>query len=563
MAAITTTAAGAWSATGTWTGGTIPGNGDTVTLNHAVSVTDSRTVGVSPVAGAGTKAIRCNAVLTIASGGVLKVRGDIGLNDVGLTVAAGGILEFDASAAGTPSTARYVCKGINATDPNSTITVTGSSGSHAIIRSNAGGANGRFTHNGNDNSGYFNATFCDFLRIGDASNPAMTFIIGGGAALSLVDCTFDACGSIGDKFGVTCDAQALVTLTRVRTVNSVGDSLGLPFDDRSGSGVRSVTFCDFDSYSNFYKAGGYVITDTVFRQGYDATGAAWTTFQRNVLAFPQAAAGDWAVLGTARDLYCVRVGAPTNPHYLTMGDLSDRVTGCVFDCPDGDGNQGNGDCITFNAPSSAQTITIDHNIALHINNQNVGTMLSCLGGANLTVIAEHNTYHGGQGIYLGETYTGHSGMVSSLKSNLMYVKTGTGLVIRTDVGVLQNVVLSANVLKNGQWNPLGTGYDTNMTFSSGTPGAGDVVGNPLFMDVDRNIKTWDAALGGPGTILNAVNQIGLGNRTVQSLLDYVRAGFKPAYRDLNSAHDNVAPSNGWIGAVQGARRPPVTIALGG
>jgi hypothetical protein len=552
MSAITTAAAGDWSATGTWTGGVVPGNGDTVTLNHAVSVSDARTVGTSPAAGSGTNAIRCNAVLTVASGGVLTVRGDIGLNNVGLTVAAGGIMEFDASAAGTPSTALYVCKGINATDPNAIITVTGSSGSHATIRSNAGGANGRFTHNGNDHSGFFNATFCDFLRVGDASNAAMTFIMGDGEVFSLTDCTFDACGSIGDEFGVTNNAGAQITLLRVRTVNGVGNSLGLPFSDRTGSGIRSVTFCDFDQNCLFYSAGGYTITDTVFRGGYDATGGNPDTFQRNVLAFPEANAGDWFVLGTVRDCYAVRLGAPSNPHYLTTNNDTVRITGCIFDCPDGDGNQASGDCITFDAPTSAKTITVDHNIALHVNNQNVGTMLSCLGGANLTVVAEHNTYHGGQGIYLGETYAGHANMVSSLKSNLSFQKTGaTGYIVLTDVGVATDVVAPGNAIKNGVWHPNGTGYSTNMSFSSGSPGAGDVSGDPGFVDVDRNIKTWDSSLGGPGTIANALDEIGLGNRTVQALLDYIRAGFQPTNDAFQAAHDSVSPSLGWMGAVAG------------
>src|SRR5262245_28024622 len=144
MSAITTAQAGDWSATGTWTGGVIPGNGDTVTLNHAVTVSDSRIVGTSPASGAGTNAVRCNAALTIQNGGFLKVRGDLGLNNVGVTVQAGGILEFDASQAGTPSTAIYKLFDVNnAADPNSILTCSGTQGNHAIVRSNSGGASAR------------------------------------------------------------------------------------------------------------------------------------------------------------------------------------------------------------------------------------------------------------------------------------------------------------------------------------------------------------------------------------------------------------------------------------
>src|SRR5258706_1124210 len=110
MAAITTAAAGNWSVTGTWTGGVVPGNGDTITLNHAVTCNDNRTIGVSPIAGAATAAIVANSNLTIATGARLTCRGDVKLNaaNVQVVLSSGAAFRFDASQAGTPSTALYV-----------------------------------------------------------------------------------------------------------------------------------------------------------------------------------------------------------------------------------------------------------------------------------------------------------------------------------------------------------------------------------------------------------------------------------------------------------------------
>jgi len=554
VAAITTTQAGNWNLTATWTGGVVPGNGDTVTLNHAVTVSDARTVGVSPAAGAGTNAIRSNAVLTIASGGVLTVRGDIGLNNVGLTIQAGGILEWDASQAGTPSTARYRLFDINAAaSPNAIVTITGTTGSHAVVRSNAGGANGRFTDNGTDESGMVDATFCDFLRIGDSANAAFTFLLGSGRTFSLVDCTLDACGPVGNQLGAAAAGDAILRFVRVRMTNSVGSlTFAIPSAARTGAGVRDVKFCDLDKNSAFYELGGYTVEDTIFRGAYDISQGVPASFTRNVLAFPQSDAGDWGAIGTVVDCYCVRLGNPTNAHYFTTTDDTVRITACVFDMPDG--TDGAGDCITINAPSAARTITIDHNIGLHANNICAGTMLSCLGGVNLTVIADHNTYHGDFGIYVGETYAGHAGMLASAKSNLSYHKTAaSSLIIRGEPGVIQNVIQGVNATRNGVWNPANTdGYGSGLSFSPAAHGAGDVIGDPQFKNIDRNIKTWDTTLGGPGTIANALDQIGTGARTVQALLDYIRDGFTPRNSAFRNAHDSVAPSRGWIGAVEGS-----------
>lgn len=76
MAAITTAAAGNWSATGTWNGGVVPGNGDTVTLNHAVTVDVDTIIGHSPGEADTVKAIRMTLAgpLTLAAGVKLTLR---------------------------------------------------------------------------------------------------------------------------------------------------------------------------------------------------------------------------------------------------------------------------------------------------------------------------------------------------------------------------------------------------------------------------------------------------------------------------------------------------------
>lgn len=554
MAAITTQATGLWSSTGTWTGGVVPGNGDTVTLNHAVTVDDTRIVGVSPGAGAGTPAIRCNSALTIAGTGNLTVRGDIALNNVPLNLSAGAVLEFDAHLAGTPSTARYVCKAVNASDPNAILTVTGSSGNHAIVRSNSGGANGRFTNNGNDRSGLVQASYCDFLRIGDGSNAAFDPISFSADTFSLANCTFDACGSIGAFFGVGFGTTANITLDHVRMTNSPGGgSVGIP-NNSPPTGTRQMTNCDFDGIVQLSKATGWTIDHNVFRGLYGFTfggGEQCATFEKNLVVMVQGQGPLAAEIAPLyQQNYIVFSGSTTNPHYVDVSTGGNRITQNIFDSPDG--TDGNGDSISFNQFGGAGTTTVDHNLILNASSTDVGTCISCLGGSNVAIDADHNTFHGDFGLYVGETYAGHTDMLAHARSNLSYSTGNPAFIIRAEVGVVQDLIHAANAHHNGVENPVsGTGYGSSLSFSSGTPGASDVHGDPQLVDKTRNIKTWDTSIGGPGTVAHAADQIGTGAHTIEEVLAYVRAGFVPQSAAYQAAHDNVAPSNGWIGAVQG------------
>jgi len=135
MTAYVSAAAGNWETTTSWTPNGTPGNGDSVTINHAITKTVSGTIGTSPGSciqgnysttitqtvpaitlngnggsGWSTQIMTNNptfasasGALTLAAGITLTVRGDIVGNTGSLTLNAGSTLTFDPSqaAAGT------------------------------------------------------------------------------------------------------------------------------------------------------------------------------------------------------------------------------------------------------------------------------------------------------------------------------------------------------------------------------------------------------------------------------------------------------------------------------
>jgi hypothetical protein len=558
VAAITTAKAGFWDDSTVWTGGVIPGNGDTVIGNHVVTLRDARIVGTSPAAGSATNAYRCNANLVLAAGGALTSRGDIGLDTGAYIQQAGASFKFDASLAASPSTAIYKLGSINIIAGAGTVTIAGTSGNHCSFSSDAGGANGRIAFT---EDAQIVADYCDFVRIGDASNTAFDGAAEfSGHKIHFGNCTFDAnCGSIGSQFGVGSDGAAILELINV-THRSTGTCVGLATNGYT-NGTRTVSGCRFAGKTFFYRIEGFDFSDNVFEDVYDGTGNAWKSWSNNLLAIPQSSIGDWPAFGNMGDTYVLRVGAPTNPHGVTTVDgQSFSFTGLICDMPDG--TDGAGDMITFNNASSPMLITVSKCIILKSGTDvQVGTLVSCLGGSNVSVAVHHNTFwsdgNSATGIYLGETFTGFAGMLTACHSNIALNKTaGHAEIVTCEVGTVTDVVLAAACHHNGKWNAGGRiGYSTNLVFSNPELlGLNDVWGDPGFLDIERTIKSWDTSLGGAGTVANALTELRKKNDaagynsayTIAALFAYIRAGFTPS----NPAYLRGAADNTTIGAVQ-------------
>jgi hypothetical protein len=573
MAAFTSKATGNWSSAGqtTWNEVGVPGNGDTVTINntHTVTVDTNTTVGTSPVAGTVVVTVTgTTGTLVIATGVTLTVRGDINLNNSVLTMNAGSTLTFDASAATPTSTTYRILNGTAGYQHTAKVAINGSSGSRCTVNSNASGGNGYITNTAD--SGSLVVTYCDFTRVGDATNPAVRANAQQDAGIDLQNCTFTSCGKITQTGS---PGATIVFRFRGVTTTSTAGTTSLDIDTGTTtmtSGTRLVQDCAFDKITTISRTLNLTCTNNILTDpGFTNDNAvAWASFTGNLLRFTTGAVN---IYGDITNCYVLHLQTSGNPHMLGMGsdNRNQTISGCIFELID---SAVDGDCILAAATSNNYTLTVSHNLKLpNTGNNSPGTLVSALGNAKTTLVMTHNTVHsggtGGENISLrvGETYNAHAGMVTSVQNNLGWDGTAGRGYLAGNINGAPNtdVVTSANMDYNGKYNLIGTGY-TGWVFSSGSPGAHDVTGDPQFVDSARDIAKWDTSLGGAGTAANAVTELSKlndaagynTNYTIAALMTYVKAGFVPQNVAFRAANDSVAPSNGWMGALQGTGTIP-------
>lgn len=598
MGAFTSKATGNWNASGqtTWNEVGVPGNGDTVTIGsaHTVTADAGATIIIGTSGVTGTAAITITGKLIIGAGTTFIARGDVILNaptsvsgtpgSYQLTMNAGSIFEFDSSLAASPSTTNYVIGPARSLAPDTKIQINGTAGARCKFRSNAGGGNGYFSRRTfGSRIGLMVATYCDFLRLGTAAIPAFVpsfnanSLTGDIDKFSLTDCTIDYCGS--EQSSTMIDG-VIVEYVRVIRTNSLGANCCLIASAVAiTSGTRAYTDCFFDvlvgdgsvTYAGFtftrcvlygswrMVAHGSIkwsFVDCLIRKSVDGT----TTGGQ--VAVTSAAGGDM-----------------TRCYYLI--DNTTQGNAKWFNNPTGydvtlDGGHLEGMHLTdntgdymsvVNAPGSLRNITIKrHTISFNPDgnlNERSETLWSVASStANIAIYSEHNTWIASTEAHLsiGETASSPAGVIKSFKSNITYATrspVGTAqyhIHDRDASGTNAQLAASAADINYNCGYQLksaldGVGYQLNC---AGTPGANDINVDPQFVDVTRNLAKWNQSRGGTATLAAALATLQADPSLVPAAYAWVQGGWAPTNASLlDAGHDGVT-----IGAVEYS--PPST-----
>jgi hypothetical protein len=595
--------------------GTNPG--DTVAQNHTIDIPDGAALdlGTSPAAG-GTAALTiANGVKltsTPTTGLTLKFRGDVVSAQTSTTRVAGFyaidlqgvgvVVEWDSSLAPTPATDKYVFRPSGSNQPNSRVRIvaqanpgdpagkmtTTTGGNHAVVRSNAGGGNARFSLGGfNSRLGSCYLRYVDFERFGDASNPwADLYLSGSGVEPDTFDvayCSFTDCGNLASAVAVA--AAAVFSVVRCRWSGTVSTTCTtVSANTAMTTGTRLFQECAFDKlFGSSTNMCGFTVRRCVIDGSWSLAAHAtipWASVEDCFVRKSVAGAGGSQIGGATA------VGGPvTRCYYLT--DKSDG-TNCKwwgsgtpsYDVTFSGGHwettstlDTTGDFLSIStAPAALRTFTVErHTCGFTVGTQErPGTLVSvATSGANNRLSVAHNTWIAGDEptISVGETASTPAGVVTAFEDNLTYAPLtpqGDNQLHARDIaatGVNADVFTPAGIRNNAAYGTLagsaGRGFDLTLTTP---PDATNLTGvDPQFVDTSRNLAAWDLSLGGAGTLAAARARLAADPSLVPTAYSWVRAGWAPT----NSTLRGVASDGTTPGAVEGrwrSRRKRITIS---
>jgi len=565
MAARTSAANGNWGDTGTWTGGVVPGDGDTVIISHNVTLTGNVTVGAGGATGS-TAAIDFGAVTgkTLAIGSFrLICKGDIkgtasynGTNTI--TGGAGGRLTFL-----PPSGQQYGFIGVAASGLE--VNLTGSVGSLFTIDTDltsSGLASVTDASTAFNKYIAFNLDYVQVTDCGTASAFGIDSRVIGSHNQSIKHTTFThaSCrmqGVAGNSTGAFTFEDNIAS-SSVNVISGV--TRAFEFDFFSGMAASSIArnsldgevfFADFIAgvvCSGNYLAGGCGFSNT-------STWSSKTNFVNNVVL-----ASETNMSGPHTGNYFYNE-ASDNPHFIFGGrnSAANLVENAIFEAI---GNIGvvtdSGDCVLLlNFDAAIRGCISLPTYGYSGAHRGAGKIITMSGTYTGKATLEHNTcFHGAA---YSETGDNAAGDLVSFKSNLIWYdsagewkigRVGTG---PTDLGD------PADIDYNAGWNTSATqnGYEGDWSV---TPGANDVsLSADPFFDKTRCLATW-AAMKGQATTAAAAKALLAANPALiteadTGLLAWVRAGFRVTAPTLeNAGHDGeTIGAMGYVASSTGKR----------
>lgn len=404
---------------------------------------------------------------------------------------------------------------------------------------------------------------------------------GASGSVDLNYVTFDTC-NVYTVTSITTNASFIWNRVTVKTSQHATNSIDLQGSAVKGTGARSMTDCVFDKIPRI-QLPDFTLLRIICLGNINSfsSGVSSGSLTDSIIFISDGsvAPGVWGLRTIDQAYWVLDMGAYSNFHGPEVEPPSTaypvRVTRNIFDGSQTTASGGHNLLSSNNTPSSEAALTIDHCIIAKWGGGSPGALHTLLSAsANHNVSLEHNTVilKGDASDALGLTETSSAaGQYASIKSNLVHnTAAGAGgwkfdaLSVTVDCVLAADITHNAgfqcatgSVVLNGVPTPA-TGYD-GLSFALATPpGANDVDGvNAGFVNIDANITTWK------GTTVAAVkaalakwNDTDFDSTydftaTGTGLFDYIRSQIRPTNILLKAAHDNVSPSNGWIGAVEG------------
>ena len=579
-------------------GSSAPGYTVTVTGSDAACATLNLTYVASPARHGYLVIGNGSEVRTLTLTGNLSVDGDpetISPVSNKITLNAGCNLLFNP---GTGNTATLQLGTATGSLPSARMICNGTSTSRCRVGMAAGGA-GTVLMRGYGTNAQLNfliATYTDFVGLGTATLStgdaiSVSMRTGFTCEFNVSNCTFQNCGRVllymyggTNSFSIT----NCVWSGSLCTSASGGNygSLCIQPTALNTTGTRILTGNSFDQHVVFGTT-DWTTTNNVFAGsiGLLSTTSQWTGFNDN---FIQVTGSTPMPLNVSNCYFYNGSASTANNHFLQGPCTStlETISNCIFEGATGaDGttviDHDNGDCIDFYSynPSS---VAVKNCIELPTPAGYMTGNLGCSEGApSGGITIEHCTifdgnpsgWGAGEASYVGESTTPVAGMYNSYRSNICWanVSPASGGYKFTDL-ISSGVAICAGSAMdyNAGWNQVtgtnGKGY-TDLTFSSGTPGAHDPTDqNPNFVDPTRNLATWAVTQGSVastylGRVANAISYLTTNPSLIAgSLIPYIQAGFVIQNSALNFSYtgDTNAVTN--LGAGQGSFGNTATIS---
>jgi hypothetical protein len=478
--ACTSAGTGNWNAPATWanSGGcdgatNVPGDGDTATVGHNVTVSVNQTIGSSPgdattnvltISGATGRVIIADGITLTVRGNISNNCGAVGTQQVkGINLGAGSSLVFDASAA-TPTTQRYNIT----TGQYCQIYAAGTSGAHATITTLSGASTWSINAAQGTNAA-LDATYTDFSYCG-AATQYCAYLSSSSACgpIRMDHCTSVSSGTwsltqAADTADLYLrDASFNLTLAATNTLLITGRS--------TSSSVNEVIRISVDKLTSITNPNNFTVQNSYFGTGISSTTGSFTNFSYNLYRTVGSSGGANNFYATAASCYFVSDAKNTNPSILNWNTTGANrsITESVIDFT---GTVTNGDFI-FPYCDTAHTLAFNNNILIPgAVNQAGGKPLSIVAlyttgtarsnGANPSVVTGTGTTWSAANVKAGDlfkdTNTGTYMSIASRDSNIQITLTG----VYTDPGSAVNYEIDRTEL-----NSISIGHNTYVSTGS-------------------------------------------------------------------------------------------------